>query len=371
MTMQSRFHRLFAPAVMSLLAAAALHAADTIEMSAAQLRALGIETTPLSAGQGGGWQEFPAQAVIPNHQVYVVDAPLPGLVEHLAVAVNDAVRKGQLLARVQSPNLLDIERGFLQAATQLQLAKESLARDEKLLQEGIIAESRYHATRSRYAEISAAFAERRQALLLAGIPDSALSRLQSGAMPGGSMAITSPIDGVVLEQLVTPGQRLEGTTAVYKIARLDPLWLEIQVPVAALGALREGAAVTIPKYDASGKILSIGRSVSTNNQTILVRALISNGAARLRPGQFVETSVAAAPSTAKQWSVPNASLVRHEGRLLVFVQTKTGFRAQAVQLVREGAATSLIGGELQGGERIAVRGVASIKASLMGIKAGE
>jgi len=56
-----------------------------------------------------------------------------------------------------------------------------------------------------------------------------------------------------------------------------------------------------------------------------------------------------------------------EGTPLLFVQTAQGFRAQKVTLVREGAEESLVGGEIKGDERVAVRGVAALKAALSGI----
>ena len=68
-----------------------------------------------------------------------------------------------------------------------------------------------------------------------------------------------------------------------------------------------------------------------------------------------------------QWSVPNAALARLQGRVLVFVQTAQGFRAVPVNVVAEGAQSSSVRGELKGDERIAVRGVSSLKAALMGI----
>ena len=135
------------------LCALPLSAADELKFSPPQIKALGIETAPLAAQDGGDIAGLPAQVAVPNNQLHVISAPLPGMLEYLAVAANQPVKRGQLLARLQSPLLADAQRGLLQAAAQLQLSHDSLARDEKLLQEGIIAESRYLAGKSRHAEL--------------------------------------------------------------------------------------------------------------------------------------------------------------------------------------------------------------------------
>jgi hypothetical protein len=114
-----------------------------------------------------------------------------------------------------------------------------------------------------------------------------------------------------------------------------------------------------------GKVLAIGSSVGAN-QTVMVRAQVSEGAQRLRPGQFVEASVASA-AEAGEWRVPNAALARVAGKLVVFVQTTSGFSLEQVEMVSEGAADSLVKGVLADDARIAVKGVAALKAASSGI----
>ena len=53
------------------------------------------------------------------------------------------------------------------------------------------------------------------------------------------------------QQVAQAGQRLEAYTPIYRIARLDPLWLEIQVPLARAAGVREGARVRVPSVEAS------------------------------------------------------------------------------------------------------------------------
>ncbi len=345
-------------------------AANDVAMTARQSQALGIETAPLAAPSAASGSGVPAQVVIPNHQLRVISTPLAGMVENLLVAVNQPVKKGQVLARLQSPALAELQRDFLQAALQSQLAQNTLSRDEKLFKDGIVAESRYLASRSNVTVLAAMANEKRQALQLAGMSADAVRKLQSGQAIGSALEVVSPIEGVVMEQMLAPGQRVEAATPLFKVARLSPLWLEIQVPLAQAGVLQPGTSVGVPSAQASGKVTSIGRSVAEASQTVLVRAEIGEGAANLRPGQFVEAIVGVAVG-AKQWSVPNAALVRVENQVYVFTQTASGYLAQPVRLLGQTASAATISGNLRGDERVVVKGAVALKAAWQGLGGGE
>ena len=361
--------RLVLFALLATLASAPLCAAEEVPVTAAQAKSLGIETAPLASQRAGELPGLPAQVVVPNNQLHVLSAPIPVLVERMLATAGEHVKKGQALARLQGPAVDEMQRAYLQAASQLRLSKDNLARDEKLFEEGIIAESRYRATRSQHAELAAAYTERRQVLRLAGMSEAAIARLQSGSGLGSAVEIASPVDGVVLEQMANAGQRLEAASPIFKVAKLDPLWLDIQLPIARQGMVAEGDQVTLSAQEAAGKVLTVGHGVG-GSQTVLVRAEITRGAERLHPGQYVEATIVSVVRNGRpggQWSVPNAALARLQGRVLVFVQTAQGFRAVPVNLVAEGAQASSVRGELKGDERIAVRGVSALKAALMGI----
>jgi membrane fusion protein, heavy metal efflux system len=357
--------------VLILFSATSAFAADDLELSAKQIQALGISTAPLPAQSSGVLAGIPAQVVIPGNQLYIVSTPLPAMVEQTLVGIGDRVHKGQLLARLQSPALAEAQRGYLQASTQEQLAKGNFARDEQLWQDGIIAESRYRSAQSLFIEASAALAEKRQMLVLAGLSKDAIARLQSGENLNSLLLITSPIDGVILEKSAGAGQRLDSATPLFNVARLQPLGLEIQAPLMFTQDLRVGAAVSIPAFAAQGKITAIGQSLSGGNQTILLRALINKGTQNLRPGQHVEVSIATAALKSAQWNVPNAAIARVAGKSMIFVETTNGFQATPVTVLHEGAQQTLISGKLGGKEKIVVSGVAVLKARLMGIGGGE
>jgi RND family efflux transporter MFP subunit len=347
------------------------HAIDSVSISAKQMHSLGITTGPLPVKRLGETSGFPAQVIIPGGQLFIVSTPLPAMIEQTLVGVGDIVKKGQPLAYLQSPALAEVQRGLLQASAQNQLTHENLVRDESLYKDGIIAESRYRTTRSLALEAQATLSERKQMLRLSGISDSAITQLQSGNNLSSLLTISSPIDGAVLEKTASAGQRLDAAVPLFKIAKLTPIALEIQAPLSSTKNLKVGATVTVPGYSANGKLTAIGHSLIGSNQTLLLRATITQGAENLRAGQYVEATISTSTNSLPQWEIPNTAISYIDGKSAIFVVTPQGFRIQPINIQNEGATNSVISGNLTGDEKIAIRGVSALKSSIMGIGGGE
>lgn len=340
--------------------------ANVIAMTQKQQQTLGIMVAPVSASSVLTSNRLPGEIAVPVGQERVVSAAQSGLIDALFVAAGQSVKKGQALAHISSPELVSLQRDYLQALTQNRLAKNTLDRDAELYKDGIIAERRYLTTKSSHEELSALLAQRRQALRLAGMGDGGIARLESSGEFSSGLTISAPIEGQVLEQMVTVGQRIDPAMPILRIGRLNPLWLEIHAPIEALGTVANGMQVRIPKYQAEGKIIAVIRNVNKNDQTMHVRAEITRNADKLSPGQFVESEVAAEGVTGKQFSVPRNAVVRSGADSFVFVQTATGFAPKKVTVASEQADKTVISGDLSGTEKVAVTGTVAIKATWVG-----
>jgi RND family efflux transporter MFP subunit len=345
----------------------AVGAAERLRIAPAEIAKAGIEVAAIQGREGAVAQGLPAQVAIPAGQLRVVSAPLAALVESVPVATLQTVRRGQVLARLVSPGLADLQHTYLQASAQHQLAATALARDEKLHEEGIIAASRLEAARARAQEVAADLAERTAALNAAGMSADSIARLKSGRAVGTGITLTAPFDATVLEQYAVPGQRLEAAAPVLKLAQLAPLWLEIQVPVAQAAGVAVGAPVQVPAAGVTGRVIAVGRAVSGSTQTIAVRAEVKAGAERLKAGQLVEATLGSATIGGGALEVPSGALARRDGRARVYAEAEGGFAVVEVQVVEENAERALVKGDLAPGRRIAVKGVATLKAIESGI----
>lgn len=337
-----------------------------ITVSDAQSAALGLALAPLGAREAPGAIPLAATVAVPPAQQRIVAAPVAGLLDRVAVAPNDPVRAGQPIGRLTSPALAEMQRDLAQAAVRARLADDTAARDRRLFDEGLVAESRLRSSGAQQADAAASLAERRQALKLAGLPEAAIARVAAGGTAGASIDLVAPIDGVVLEQSVPIGSRVEAATALFRIARIPPLWLELQVPVRLLARVAQGDAVEVPSAGARGTVASIGRGAGAG-QMVAVRVDVgAAGAGTLVPGQAVEALLR--PSArAAGWRVPPSAVVRHDGVARLFAAVPGGFEAVEVRVLDEGDAGVLVDGPLEDATRVVVRGAAALKARLAGI----
>lgn len=344
-----------------------VQAADVL-MTATQQQSLGVTVTPVGKNTMLSSRRFPAEIVVPVGQERVVSAPQSGLLDQLYVAAGQEVKKGQPIAHLTSADLVSLQRDYLQALTQKKLAAKNLARDAELFKDGIIPQRRYLETESAHDEVSASLAQRKQALRLAGMSDGAISSLNPASGMSSGITLTAPMDGQVLEQMVTTGQRVDMAMPLYRIGKLSPLWLEIHAPLEGLPFVKLGMPVQVPKLQASGKLIAVIRSVNKADQTLHLRAEITQGAEKLSPGQFVEAEISLG-GQAQYFSVPKSALARQGTEALVFVQTKGGFHPLKVKVISEQGDEAVVDAAFKGNEKIAVSGISAIKGSWLGLGA--
>ena len=321
-------------------------------LGAEQVRALGIATRPVAAADAATRRRHPGVVTVPETLQRVVAAPVPGLVERLAVSVGDEVRAGQPLVTLHSPMALELQRDAQTAASQQALAASALARDEQLYAEGLIAQSRLDATR----------AQARQARLVADERRQALAAAQVGAAGGGTVTLVAPIAGTVVERHASVGQRVEASAPLVRIAGLGTWWVELQLPVREAAAVRVGDAVALDEPRVRGRVIAIGRAVDADSQTVLVRAQLDTAPPELRLGEAVQARVETAAASAV--AVPPEAVVLYGGQSYVFVQTAPGrFLPVPVEPVA-GMPGLVRAAGLQPGAAVVVQGTAALKAQL-------
>lgn len=340
----------------------ASYAESLIAMTPQQMRTLGISVAPVVPTNAIVSNKLPGEIIIPVNQERVVSTPQSGLIDAMYFAAGQSVKRGQVIAHISSTDLVALQSEYLRGKTQHQLSKNMTDRDRELYKDGIIAERRLLTTESNHQELSVALKQRRQALKLAGMGEGSISKLEKSGELASGFTLTSPIDGVVIEQLGSTGQRVDASMPIYRIAKLKPLWLEIHAPIEMMHFAKEGMIVNIPKYQASGKITTIIRNLNRNDQTVHLRAEITVGTEKLFPGQFVEAELVSESAT-RQFAVPKSAVIRSGNNSYVFVRNAKGFVPKQVNVTSEESTQAVISGDFTGNESVAISGTVAIKSA--------
>lgn len=293
---------------------------------------------------------------------------ISGRVVALRAAPGDAVKAGQVLADIDSPD-------FGTALSDLDKARAD-ARRKRLVLERARELAPGEAIAAK--EVEAALADEEQALAETTRAEQRLRNLNPYGLPvqGQRVGLTSPMSGVVTERTATPALEVSPGQAAPLFVVTDPrrLWLMIDLPERLLPRIKLGSAVAVesdayPEERFSARIVQLGQVVDPNTRRVVIRARLDNPAAKLLPEMFVRASVLQDAGTGVQ--VPNSAIVNRGIYAYVFVQTAPGeFHRRSVRLVTHGSDASYVGEGLQGGERVVTAGALLLDAEL-GAHAGD
>lgn len=339
-----------------------------VPLSEEQVRAAGIETEPVEPESGVGEIVAPGVVTVPPQQLRIVAAPAAGLVETLLVAPDEDIKEGEPIATLKSSDLVEQQRAFLHALSEANLASEKLRRDEQLFKEHIIAESRVIVTRAETAQARSSLDERGQILTLAGMTEKDIAALKNDRKLASSLTVRAPITGTILQRHGTTGERIQASAPLVTIARLDPIWVNLQIPLPKVSSLENVEKVHLATTNLDGRLIRVGRTVDAETQSVTAVAEFRPGAALLRPGQAVQAKLFVNGDTGAQWRVPADAVVSHQNHSWVFVRSKQGFRATPVTIMSETPHSASLQGKFSVGDRVATRGLLPLLAELADIE---
>lgn len=267
-----------------------------------------------------------ANGTLQPTQLVAVGSELSGTVARVLVDVNERVRKGQVLAELDTARLADqvarsqaavsaAEAQVRQVRATLDEARATLARLEDVFRRsGGEVPSRQELDGARAA---AGRAEAGLASAQAGVEE-ARAALRSDQTNLRKASIRSPIDGVVLARSVEPGNAvaasLQAVTLFSLAEDLTKMTLQVNVDEADVGQVKEGQRATFTvsawpnrRYPATISRLRYGSTTKDNVVTYLADLDVPNADLSLRPG-MTATAVVTTVERQDALLVPNAAL---------------------------------------------------------------
>ena len=278
-----------------------------------------------------------------------------GPVSRIAVSPGDHVRSGQPMLYVSSPDYSLQSAAFMKARTAFELADKNYQRASDLYAHHAVAEKDLQQSESDRNQAQADLQASAAALRILGVrdPDSL-----AGHALSPEVSLLAPIDGEVVERLVSPGQLLQpGATQCFTISDMSSVWVLVNVYERDLGAVRVGDTVEI-QSDAypdvfHGKISYVAPALDPNTRTAQARIVTPNPGQKLKKDMYV-TAVVSAGSISNALALPDAAVLRDTENLpFVYVQTSSNqFARRPVKLgLSQGGRTQITDG-LRAGEHV-------------------
>ncbi len=253
---------------------------------------------PAAAGDGA------LDCVVQPRSTIKLGSPEEGILEELLVTRGERVEKGQLLARLE----MELERysaelARLRAATdveirsgntQLDFRRKEFKRVIELERKNVVAEKDYDQAdvEQRLAELELEAAKTSQRL--------ARVEYKRAKAHLERRSIRSPLDGIVVDVTLSPGEYVHEQAPLMTIAEIDPLYVEVFAPVARYGSISEGMTAAVEPEEPIGgsysaRVVVVDRVFDPASRTFGVRLELPNPDYALPAGmrctvRFLDTS---------------------------------------------------------------------------------
>ncbi len=264
-----------------------------------------------------------------------------GPISRILVDAGAQVAQGQPLLYVSSPDVAAAVSAYRKARNREALNRRIADRTKDLLDHGSVAQKDYENAIADYNDASTDVQTSLQTLKIFGITSSEIDQAERQGSPiSTELAVRSPIAGMVVQKLVSPGMLIQaGSTVCFMVSAVSTVWVQGHIFDRDLPSVRVGDPVeeTNPSFDGvfHGRLTYIGASMDPATRTTPVRIVTQNPHGILKKDMFVE-AVVHTSTRSNILVVPVAALLRDDNNEpLVYVQVRPGEFAQ--RPVRTGA----------------------------------
>ncbi len=232
-------------------------------------------------------------AILPQSEA-LVSSFVGANVKSIVVKAGQKVSKGQALAYVTHPDLLDMQSRYLTAYNRLAYVQQEYERQQKLYNEKIGAGKDYQQTKSEYLSLRSELQTTGAQLQMLGVN---LQSVRSGHTVT-TIAITSPISGAVEEINVKTGQYVDSQMPMFRIINTKNVYADLLVFEKDAPYVKAGQKVTLTLKSSTGatftgKVESVGQSFDGDTKAVHLRVGIDGNHEGLVPGMYLCGHVAA------------------------------------------------------------------------------
>jgi HlyD family secretion protein len=317
-----------------------------------------------------------------------VGTEVSGKVDQILVDSNDLVKKGQLMAVINTDT---VEAQLDQFRASLAQARASLATARATVQQNEAKRARYRTLQSTGAastqDLQTAEADYARAIAQVaeaqGKIQSAQAQVTNSQTQIAKAQIMAPIDGVVLSRAVSIGQTVQASFSapvLFTLASdLSVMQLSIDIDEADIGTVREGQKATFtvdafPNRKFNAELVTLYNSPTTANGVVTFPGslLVDNRSLLLRPGLTATAEILVAevknvllvPNAALRFTPPPAALDNkpapppakpQEGKTLGRVWVQVNNKPEHRDLVlggTDGISTQILSGKIAVGDTV-------------------
>lgn len=337
------------------------HALGSVKLTEQGRTNAGILTAKAGPGSVSVTLALPGEVELNADRTAHVTPRVAGTVREVKRQLGEVVKKGDVLAVLDSKELAQLSGQARAAIERLKLARSNFERVDKLYAEKIIPEKELLAKKQELAEAQI------------DAESTSLMLQSAGSGAAGKYNLVAPFDGTIIEKHASIGEVLKDDTRVFVIADLSTVWVDITVYAKDLAKITVGQSVIVRadgiEKPLVGSISFVGAIAKSDARAAQARVVLQNPDGKLKPGLFVSAEIALERVDAAM-VIPDDAIQKIDGLSIVFVEEDGAFEARKVKTGRVGVSGSdprvvleILGG-LSPGEEYVDKGSFVLKAEL-------
>ena len=303
--------------------------AEAISLTAQQIAEQGVQLAKVELGAVTKLASYPAKLMVNTDRQAHVSPAFSGHVQSVSVELGQQVKKGQALAILLVPDLVDQQSNLQIAQSNLQLAKQDYERERQLWSQGISAKQDYQRAYNAY----------QQAQIQVQATKSRLSAFGASLGSNGRYVLTAPISGVISKKDLVIGENVQLADQLFIIDQLDQLWLEFIAPSTEFSGISPNQQIEFKSLQTGNmfkaQIQSLNSEADAQTGRLQVRAKVLSNASELRPNLMVNVQLQQNGSI-QALRVLKSAVQKIEGKDTIFIakehDKKIEFTPQAVVL---------------------------------------
>jgi membrane fusion protein, heavy metal efflux system len=307
------------------------HALGRVKLSDQGRVNAGIETAKVGPGSVSVTLSLPGEVELNADRTAHVTPRVAGTVREVKRQLGEVVKKGDVLAVLDSKELAQLSGQARAAVEKLKLARANFERVDKLYAEKIVPEKELLAKKQELAEAQI------------DVESTSLMLQSAGTGSAGKYNLVAPFDGTIIEKHASIGEVLKDDTRVFVIADLSTVWVDITVYAKDLAKISVGQPVIVRadgiEKPLVGSISFVGAIAKSDARAAQARVVLQNPDGKLKPGLFVSAEIALERVDAAM-VLPDDAIQKIEGSSVVFVEEDGSFEARKVKTGRVGVSGS-------------------------------
>ncbi len=258
---------------------------------------------------------------VPPQNKASVTAIIGANIASIEVFEGDKVKKGQTLAYLSHPNLLDVQTEYINAQSELVFMEQEYKRQKKLYKEQVTSGKVYQKTQADYFMLKGNVLNLEAKLNLLHLDPSKVSQ---GTIYE-KVPVLSPINGYVAKVEIRTGQFVEPQKPMFEVVNNDRIHADLMVFEKDIYKVKTGQKVvftveSLPGEPMTATIFAVGKAFEQNPKAVHVHANIDNKRGVLIPGMYITGRIATNNKLVN--ALPEEAVVNEGGKSYIFTSQK-------------------------------------------------